>query len=52
MREAGGFQAASTRLSFLYKLPDGTPITQNLRGAIDRSATWSTLRLISPEAAT
>ena len=52
IRAAGGFQAASKRLSFLYQLPDGTPITQNLHGAIDRCSTWSTLRLISPEAAT
>ena len=52
VRAAGGFQAASKRLSFLYQLPDGTPTTQNLHGAIDRCSTWSTLRLISPEAAT
>ena len=51
-RSAGGFDAAAKRLSFLRKLPDGTPTTENRRGAIDRSSTWTTLRLIRPEAAT
>ena len=51
IRAAGGFQAASERLSFLYKLPAGISTPDTRRSAIDRSMTWSTLRLISPEAA-
>ena len=49
---AGGFQAASQRVIFLQQLPAGTPTQATRRGAIDRYSTWSTLRLISPEAAT
>ena len=52
MCAAGGFQAASERLSLLRKLPAGTPTKENRRGAIDRYSTWSTIRLVSPEAVT
>ena len=52
IRAAGGFQAASERLSVLYKLPAGISAPDTRHGAIDRSTTWSTLRLISPEAVT
>ena len=48
----GGFEKAADRILYLDELPDGTPTTQTARGAIDRFATWSTIRLISPEAAT
>ena len=48
----GGFDTAADRILSLEALPDGTPTTQTARGAIDRFATWSTIRLISPEAAT
>ena len=51
LRAYGGVGAASKRLLILRKLPDGTPTTENRRGAIDRYMTWSTSRLISPEAA-
>ena len=47
---ADGVDAAD-RLSLLRKLPDGTPTTEQRRAAIDRSSIWSTIRLISPEAA-
>ena len=48
----GGFDKAADRILSLEALPDGTPTTQTARGAIDRCTTWSTIRLISPEAAT
>ena len=48
----GGFDKAADRILYLEELPDGTPTTQTARGAIDRGTTWSTIRLISPEAAT
>ena len=48
----GGFQAASERLAILQKLPAAPPPTAHRRSAIDRYTTWSTSRLISPEAAT
>ena len=48
----GGFDTAADRILSLEALPDGTPTTQTARGAIDRCTTWSTIRLISPEAAT
>ena len=48
----GGFDTAADRILSLKELPDGTPTKQTARGAIDRGTTWSTIRLISPEAAT
>ena len=48
----GGFDTAADRILYLEALPDGTPTKQTARGAIDRCTTWSTIRLISPEAAT
>ena len=51
LRAAGGFDKAADRLSLLRKLPDGTPTTEQRRAAIDRYSIWSTIRLISPEAA-
>ena len=48
----GGFDKAADRILYLEALPDGTPTKQTARGAIDRGTTWSTIRLISPEAAT
>ena len=48
----GGFDKAADRILYLEELPDGTPTKQTARGAIDRCTTWSTIRLISPEAAT
>ena len=51
LRAAGGFDKAADRLSLLRKLPDGTPTTEQRRAAIDRDSIWSTIRLISPEAA-
>ena len=47
----GGVKAVSKRLLALRRLPDGRPTTAHRRGAIDRYATWSTTRLMSPEAA-
>ena len=52
LRAAGGWEKAADRLEWLQQLPDGTPTTPTARGAIDRCTTWSTIRLISPEAAT
>ena len=52
LRAAGGFDTAADRILSLEALPDGTPTTQTARGAIDRCTTWSTICLISPEAAT
>ena len=51
LRAAGGFDKAADRLELLRKLPDGTPTTEQRRAAIDRYSIWSTIRLISPEAA-
>ena len=52
LREAGGWEQASDRYLYLSQLPEGTPVKAPTRGAIDRFSTWSTIRLISPEAAT
>ena len=52
LREAGGWEQASDRYLYLSQLPEGTPTKATARGAIDRFSTWSTIRLISPEAAT
>ena len=52
LREAGGWEQASDRYLQLSQLPEGTPTKTTARGAIDRCSTWSTIRLISPEAAT
>ena len=52
LRAAGGFDKAADRILYLEALPDGTPTTPTARGAIDRCTTWSTIRLISPEATT
>ena len=52
LNEAGGWEKASGRFLQLSQLPEGTPTKTTARGAIDRFSTWSTLRLISPEAAT
>ena len=51
LRAAGGFETAADRLSFLRKLPDGTPTTATARGAIDRGSIWPTVRLTTPEVA-
>ena len=50
LQAAAGFHGASERLAFLRTLPAGVPTNDGRRGAIDRYVTWSTLRLISPEA--
>ena len=47
----GGFRAAVDRLQALRQLPEGTPTKTTARGAIDRFKIWSTVRLITPEAA-
>ena len=47
----GGFRAAVDRLKALRQLPEGTPTRTTARGAIDRFKIWSTVRLITPEAA-
>ena len=52
LNEVGGWRQASDRFLYLSELPEGTPTRTTGRGAIDRCSTWSTLRLISPEAAT
>ena len=52
LREAGGWEQASDRYLYLSQLPESTPTRTTARGAIDRFSTWSTIRLISPEAAT
>ncbi len=51
LRAFGGWDKAIATLKTLAQLPDGTPTKQTVRGAIDRFATWSTTRLINPEAA-
>ena len=51
LHAVGGLMAASKRLVALRTLPDGTPTTETRQGAIDRYATWSTTRLMNPEAA-
>ena len=52
LREAGGWEQASDRYLYLSQLPEGTPTRTTAQVAIDRFSTWSTIRLISPEAAT
>ncbi len=52
LRAWGGFEKAADRILYLQELPEGTPTTEHRRAAIDRYSTWSTLRLIRPEAAT
>ena len=52
LRDAGGWEQASERYLQLSQLPEGTPTKMTARGAIDRFSVWSTIRLISPEAAT
>ena len=51
LRTLGGFTTAVDRLMELRQLPEGTPTTTTARGAIDRYSIWSTIRLVSPEAA-
>ena len=51
LRAAGGFDKAADRLELLRKLPEGAPTKEHRRAAIDRYSIWSTLRLVSPEAA-
>ena len=51
LRACGGDDVAAERLSFLRHLPDGISTQATRRGAIDRYQTWSTTRLINPEAA-
>ena len=51
LRAAGGFDKAADRLELLRKLPEGTPTKEHRRAAIDRYSIWSTIRLVSPEAA-
>ena len=52
LRDAGGWEQASDRFLQLSQLPEGTPTKTTARGVIDRFSVWSTIRLISPEAAT
>ena len=47
----GGFKTAVDRLMELRQLPEGTPTKEHRRAAIDRYSIWSTIRLVSPEAA-
>ena len=51
LRTLGGFTTAVDRLMELRQLPEGTPTTTTARGAVDRFSIWSTIRLVSPEAA-
>ena len=51
LRAAGGFDKAADRLELLRKLPEGTSTKEHRRAAIDRYSIWSTVRLVSPEAA-
>ena len=51
LRAAGGFEKAADRLELLRKLPEGAPTKEHRRAAIDRYSIWSTVRLVSPEAA-
>ena len=50
LRVFGGVEKALDKYHALLKLPDGTPTPQTTRGIIDRYATWTTSRLLSPEA--
>ena len=52
LSQLGGWEKASDRYLYLSQLPEGTPTKTTANGAIDRYSTWSTVRLISPEAAT
>ena len=51
LRAAGGFDTAADRLEWLQRLPEGAPTKKHRRAAIDRYSIWSTIRLVSPEAA-
>ena len=51
LRAAGGFDTAADRLEWLQRLPEGAPTKAPRRAAIDRYSIWSTIRLVSPEAA-
>ena len=51
LRAAGGFDKAADRLEWLQRLPEGAPTKKHRRAAIDRYSIWSTIRLVSPEAA-
>ncbi len=51
LRAAGGFDKAADRLEWLQRLPEGAPTKAHRRAAIDRYSIWSTIRLVSPEAA-
>ena len=51
LRAAGGFDKAADRLEWLQRLPEGAPTKEHRRAAIDRYSIWSTIRLVSPEAA-
>ena len=50
LRAYGGSNKALVRYHELIELPEGTPTPQTARGVIDRYATWTTSRLLSPEA--
>ena len=50
LRAWGGSNKALVRYHQLIKLPEGTPTPQTARGVIDRYTTWTTSRLLSPEA--
>ena len=50
LRAFGGADKALDRYHKLLKLPDWTPTPQTARVVIDRYATWTTSRLLSPEA--
>ena len=50
LRAFGGSNKALVRYHDLIELPEGTPTPQTARGVIDRYATWTTSRLLSPEA--
>ena len=51
LRAAGGFGKVADRLEWLQRLPEGAPTKAHRRAAIDRYSIWSTIRLVSPEAA-
>ena len=51
LRAAGGFDKAADRLELLQRLPEGAPTKEHRRAVIDRYSIWSTIRLVSPEAA-
>ena len=50
LRAYGGSNKALVRYHELIELPEGTPTPQTARGVLDRYATWTTSRLLSPEA--